>query len=126
MNSFTLFAVGHLDRDPERVAMGDSGYTRFCLVGGEAVGRDCEGPLRETMTRLWFMAFDPLGERIWHDTRKGDQLILQARVRVNVWTDAAGEKHDHHTFITQDFRLGALARAQSDRGQNNMTAPRDH
>jgi type IV secretion system protein VirB3 len=46
MNSFKLTAVGHLARNPELVAKGDTLYTRFCLVGNDYAGRDEEGAAR--------------------------------------------------------------------------------
>src|SRR6202011_966854 len=92
MNSFTLTAVGNLARDPELVAKSDTSYTRFCLVGNEYAGKDEEGAAREVVTSLWFVAFGAIGEAIARNTRKGDQLIVEARVRASNWTDKQGEK----------------------------------
>ena len=110
MNSFTLTAVGHLARNPDLVAKGDSTYTRFCLVGNDYAGKDEEGAAREVVTSLWFVAFGPMGETISRNARKGDQLIVEARVRANTWTDKQGEKQYDHTFVVQGFRFGAPGR----------------
>ena len=59
------------------------------------------------VTSLWFVAFGTLGESIARNARKGDQLILDARVRASNWTDEKGEKQYDHSFIVQGFRLGA-------------------
>ena len=107
MNSFTLTAVGNLARNPELVAKSDSSYTRFCLVGNDYAGKDDQGNARETVTSLWFVAFESIGEAIAKNTRKGDQLILQAHIRANNWTDKEGEKQYDHSFIIQNFRFGA-------------------
>lgn len=107
MNSFTLTAVGNLARNPEAVAKGDTSYTRFCLLGTDYAGKDDEGASREIVTSLWFVAFGPLAESIVHHARKGDQLIVEARVRANVWTDKQGEKQYDHDFVVQGFRFGA-------------------
>jgi single-strand DNA-binding protein len=112
MNSFTLTAVGNLARNPELVAKGDTLYTRFCLVGNDYAGRDEEGAARELVTSLWFVAFGSLGEAIAKNVRKGDQLILSARIRSNNWTDEQGEKQYDHSFIVQGFRFGAPGRAK--------------
>ncbi len=112
MNSFTLTAVGNLARNPEAVAKGDSSYTRFCLVGTDYAGKDDEGTSREIVTSIWFVAFGPLAESIVHHARKGDQLIVEARVRANVWTDKQGEKQYDHDFVVQGFRFGAPGRAK--------------
>ena len=110
MNSFTLTAIGHLSHSPELVAKGDSDFTRFCLVGNDYAGKDEDGAAREVVTSLWFVAFGALGEAIARNARKGDQLIVDARVRANNWTDKQGEKRYDHSFIVQSFRFGAPGR----------------
>ena len=112
MNSFTLLAIGNLARNPELVAKGDTMYTRFCLVGNDYAGKDEEGAAREVITSLWFVAFGALGESLAKNARKGDQLVLEARIRSNNWTDKQGEKQYDHSFIVQGFRFGAPGRAK--------------
>jgi single-strand DNA-binding protein len=114
MNSFTLTAVGNLARNPEAVAKGDVTYTRFCLVGNDYGGKDEKGAPREIVTSLWFVAFGPVGERLVRNTRKGDQLIIEAQIRANNWTDKQGEKQYDHDFIVQGFRFGAPGKAKRD------------
>ena len=113
MNSFTLTAVGNLARDPELAAKNDTSYTRFCLVG-------------EIVTSLWFVAFGPLGEAIARNARKGDQLIVEARVRANNWTDKQGEKQYDHSFIVDGFRFGAPGPAKREQfeARRGEAAPR--
>ncbi|HZO23463.1 MAG TPA: single-stranded DNA-binding protein [Steroidobacteraceae bacterium] len=112
MNSFTLLAIGNLARNPELVAKGDTMYTRFCLVGNDYAGKDEEGAAREVITSLWFVAFGALGESLAKNARKGDQLVLEARIRSHNWTDKQGEKQYDHSFIVQGFRFGAPGRAK--------------
>ena len=107
MNSFTLTAVGNLARNPELVSKGDKSYARLCLVGNDYAGKDEEGAAREVVTSLWFVAFGAMGEAIARNARKGDQLIVEARVRSSNWTDEQGEKQYDHSFIVQGFRFGA-------------------
>jgi single-strand DNA-binding protein len=107
MNSFTLTAVGNLARNPELVSKGDKSYARLCLVGNDYAGKDEEGAAREVVTSLWFVAFGAMGEAIARNVRKGDQLIVEARVRSSNWTDEQGEKQYDHSFIVQGFRFGA-------------------
>ena len=128
MNSFTLTAVGQLARNPEVVAKSDVAYTRFCLVGNDYGGKDDEGATREVVTSLWFVAFGSAGEAIAHHARKGDQLIVEARVRANVWTDKQGEKQYDHSFVVQGFRFGAPGRAKREeregRREHTLGLPR--
>lgn len=107
MNSFTLNAIGNLARNPELVSKGDKSYARLCLVGNDYAGKDEEGAAREVVTSLWFVAFGAMGEAIARNARKGDQLIVEARVRSSNWTDEQGEKQYDHSFIVQGFRFGA-------------------
>ena len=107
MNSFTVTAVGNLAKDPELGAKGDTTYTRICLVGNDYAGKDNQGNVREIVTSLWFVAFDNLGEAIAKNARKGDQLILQAQMRADNWTDKEGEKQYDYSYIVQNFRFGA-------------------
>lgn len=127
MNSFTVTAVGNLAKDPEYAVKGDTSYTRFCLVGDDYAGKDEHGNAREAVTSLWFVAFESLGEAIAKNVRKGDQLILQAQIRANNWTDREGEKRYDHDFIVQNFRFGAPGRAKREelaarRGENEIGA----
>lgn len=112
MHSFTITAVGNLAKNPELAIKGDTTYTRFCLVGNDYAGKDERGNAREAATSIWFVAFDALGESIAKNALKGDQLILQAHVRANNWTDKDGEKQYDHSFVVQSFRFGAPGRAK--------------
>jgi len=107
MNSFTMIAVGNLAKNPELMVKGDTTYTRLCLVGNDYAGKDADGHAREVATSLWFVAFESLGEAIARNARKGDQLIVQAQVRANNWTDRDGEKQYDHSYVIQSFRFGA-------------------
>jgi len=112
MNSFTVTAVGNLAKNPELTVKGDTTYTRFCLVGNDYAGKDEQGNAREAVTSLWFVAFENLGEAIAKNARKGDQLILQAQIRSNNWTDKEGEKQYDYSFVVQNFRFGAPGKAK--------------
>ena len=107
MNSFTVTAVGNLAKNPELAVKGDTTYTRICLVGNDYAGKDDAGNAREAVTSIWFVAFESLGETIAKNASKGDQLIVQAQIRANNWTDSDGEKQYDHSFIVQSFRFGA-------------------
>src|ERR1700745_4283800 len=107
MNSFTMTAVGNLARNPELVSKPERSYTKFCVVRNDSAGKNEKGAAKEVVTSLWFVAFGPMGEAIAHHARKGDQLILEAKVRASNWTDEQGEKQYDHSFIVQGFRFGA-------------------
>jgi single-strand DNA-binding protein len=125
MNSFKLTAIGNLARNPELVAKSDTLYTRFCLVGNDYAGKDEEGAAREVVTSLWFVAFGGLGEAVAKNARKGDQLMVEARVRANNWTDKQGEKQYDHSFIVEGFRFGAPGRAKREEFEAHRDDERD-
>jgi single-strand DNA-binding protein len=112
MNSFNLTAVGNLASDPELAVKVDKTYTRFCLVGNDYAGKNDNGDAQEITTGLWFVAFDHLGESIAKNARTGDQLIVQAHIRSNNWTDKDGERQYDHSFVVQSFRFGAPGRVK--------------
>ena len=112
MNSFTLTAIGNLAKDPELAVKGDNSYTKICLVGNDYAGKDDHGQPREVATSMYFVAFESLGEAIAKNARKGDQLILQAQIRANNWTDKAGEKQYDYSYVVQSFRFGAPGRTK--------------
>ena len=123
MNSFTLTAIGNLARNPELTAKGDVTYARFCLIGNDYAGKDEEDGPREVVTSLWFVAFGALGETIARTARKGDQLIVNAHVRADQWTDKQGERRYDYSFVVQGFRFGAPGRAKREELQGrNGTA----
>ena len=130
MNSFTVTAVGNLARSPEMAVKGDTTYTRICLVGNDYAGKDERGNVREAVTSVWFTAFEGLGEAIAKNARKGDQLIIQAHMRANNWTDKEGEKQYDYSYIVENFRFGApgretreeLAARREDRGVDALEA----
>ena len=112
MNSFTVMAVGNLAKDPELAVKGDTAYTRFCLVGNDYAGKDDNGNARESVTSIYVVAFESLGEAIAKNARKGDQLIVQAQIRANNWMDKGGEKQYDLSFVVQNFRFGAPGKAK--------------
>ena len=108
MNSFTFIGIGNLARNPEVTAKGDVAYVRFCLVGEDHAEPDEEvGHAREVVSCVWFLALDEIGDRIATHARKGDQLIVTARVRSHVWIDNGGGRHCGNIFIVTGVRFGA-------------------
>src|SRR5271168_774211 len=101
MDSFTLTGIGNLAKDPVLQTKGDTTYARFCLIGNDYAGRDEEGAAREVVTSIMFVAFGALGEAIAKSARKGDQLIVQARIRTDKWTDQSSVTRYDHSFQVQ-------------------------
>jgi single-stranded DNA-binding protein len=108
MNSFTFIGIGNLARNPEVTAKGDVAYVRFCLIGEDHAELDEEvRHAREVVNSVWFLAFDEIGDRIATHARKGDQLIVRARIRSRAWIDREGERRWGNVFIVTGLRFGA-------------------
>src|SRR5262249_15890732 len=107
MNSFSLMAIGNLAKNPELESKGSLSFTRFCLIGNDYAGKDDGGATREATTSLWFVAFGAIAESIAKHALRGDQLIVQAKIRSNNWTDQQGAKQYDYSFVVDGFRFGA-------------------
>ncbi len=123
MNSFKLTAIGRLARNPEWVQKGDVTFTRFCLVGCDTVSASEPGGPREAATSLWFVAFSEIATAIASHVRKGDQLILEAKVVAHQWTDSQGDKQHGHTFIVTGFIFGIQHGGNSSPVAHRQTPP---
>ena len=109
MNSFTVFAIGQLAQEPELRRKGETAYTQFALIGNDYAGKAKE----EIATSVYFVAFGATGETIAAHARRGDQLIVQAQIRANNWTDTeTGELHYAHSFVVQSFKFGSPGKAK--------------
>jgi single-strand DNA-binding protein len=126
MNSFEVSAIGNLAKNPELLSKGDTSYTRFCLIGNDYAGKEDDGSARELVTSLWFVAFGNLGEAIATNARKGDQLIIKARIRANNWTDPQGEKQYDYSFVVEGFRFGAPGKVKRDEFESRREEDAPH
>ena len=126
MNSFTFIGIGNLARNPEFAAKGDVAYVRFCLVGADCAEPDEEsGHAREVFNSVWFLAFDEIADRIAAHARKGDQLIVTARIRSYSCVDREGANRGGTLFIVTDFRFGARGGPGSAANSSRNPTPRN-
>lgn len=102
-------------------ALDNATFARFCLVGKDEIEEGEQGGPRHVTTSLWFFAFGDIASTIAQNAGKGDQLILEARVVANRWTDQGGETQHGHTFIVAGFRFGARG---GGRGSPTTVRPR--
>jgi len=107
MNSFRLTAVANLARNPELSTKGELTFARFCLVGNDSAAENGNDPSQKVVTSLWFLVFGEIATTIAQRARKGDQLILEARVIAAHWSNKQGERQHGTVYIVTGFRLGA-------------------
>ena len=104
MNSFALRAVGNLARNPEAVSNDIITVIRFGLVGQDQPGKDEPWTPRKISTSLWFYAFDQIATSILANARKGDQLILEARLSAANKIAKDGNRLQEADFIVTGLR----------------------
>ena len=112
MHAFQVMAVGNLAKNPEMSSGGEHPYCRFRLIGSDYAGKDANGIEQEITTGVDFVAFGALGETIANHTLKGDQLIVEAHMRHDNWTDKQGEKHYGYSYVVDGFRFGNRVRQE--------------
>jgi single-strand DNA-binding protein len=106
-HSFRVTAIGNVAKQPELKQKGDRSYLHLCLIGNDYAGPD--NP--DVVTGLFFTAFGSTANALGKNVRKGDQLIIDAHIRDNSFTDSqTGEAVRSHSFIIDGFRFGAPGR----------------
>src|ERR1700736_1411536 len=104
MSSFAVSAVGWVARNPEVLATAEGTYCRFCLTSEDFTEDDERGRCAVVVQSIWFVATHLLGAAIADSARKGDQLVVEAKIRKHHWT-AKGRNEDH-TYVLTGFRFG--------------------
>ncbi|KAE8756752.1 single-stranded DNA-binding protein [Paraburkholderia madseniana] len=116
-----LFFTGRVVAAPVLANHGDSKVTKFTLISNEYAGRDeGSGEAKERQVKIQFTAFGSRGEAIARNVLKGDQLIVEAKLSNNDFTDGEGIERYGYNFTVDNFDFGApgeLKRAQLARRQ---------
>ena len=123
MNSFSVMAIGNLAKTPELGSKASVSYTRFCLIGNDYAGKDDAGTALEAATSLWFVAFGAIAESIAANALRGDQLIVQAKIRANNWTDEHGTRQYDYSFVVVGFRFGAPGKLKREEFEEHRDGP---
>ena len=82
---------------------------RFCLTGDDLAAEEDGHTMRVVVTSVWFTASGVIARDILRKARKGDQLILEARVAAH----GCGQQHEQqhgYEFIVTGVRFGARGR----------------
>ena len=97
---------GRLADAPQR-GDGENAPAKFRLIRNEHAGTDSAGNAKERTVGIPFTAFGAKGRTIAQHARKGDQLIVTARVENNRFTDGQGIERFDYNFVVEDFDFGA-------------------
>lgn len=102
-----LFFTGRAVAAPELNNYGDTKVARFRLIRNEYAGKDEAGQRREREVSINFSAFGSMGEALAKNVMQGDQLIIEATVRNNNFTDAEQVERYGFNFEVLGFEYGA-------------------
>jgi len=98
---------GRLTKAPAVSGSGERAYSKFTLIRNEYAGKDdTSGSPLERDVAIQFTAFRNKAEAIAKHCRKGDQLIVTARLENNNY-EKDGEMQYGLSFIVEDFSFGA-------------------
>ncbi len=116
--------IGRLTRDPElkylanQTAVVNSGFAT------NNKWRGANGEEREDVMFLDFQIFGKAAEAINQYSRKGDQLFLQGRLKLDQWEDRqGGGKRSKHVLIVEKFQF--LGSAGGGNGGGNARPQRE-
>jgi len=110
MNSFTVTAIGNVATDLALEGEGKNRRVKIPLIGNDYAGTDDQGNSRQIATTVYFTAFGSMADTLAKHVRKGDQLILSARMQANNYT-SNGEKVYSYNFVVEGFHFGRPGRA---------------
>jgi single-strand DNA-binding protein len=99
-----VFLIGHLTRDPETRAVGETSVTNF----GIATNHKWQSKDGEKKEEVYFgecQCWGKRGEAIARFVKKGDALSVQGRLRLEQWDDKNGVKQSRTRIEVEDFQF---------------------
>ena len=99
-----VFLIGHLTRDPETRAVGETSVTNF----GIATNHKWQSKDGEKKEEVYFgecQCWGNRGEAIARFVKKGDALSVQGRLRLEQWDDKNGVKQSRTRIEVEDFQF---------------------
>jgi single-strand DNA-binding protein len=99
-----VFLIGHLTRDPETRAVGETSVTNF----GIATNHKWQSKDGEKKEEVYFgecQCWGKRGEAIARFVKKGDALSVQGRLRLEQWDDKNGVKQSKTRIEVEDFQF---------------------
>lgn len=107
-----FFFDGRLAATPELKQSDNKTRTRFRLIRNEYAGRDADDQVREREVSINFVAFGKTAEAIAAHCLVGDQLIVEATIWNNDYTDSNNIERFDFNFVVQEFDFGAPGAAK--------------
>lgn len=113
MNKFIF--VGRVSSRPVFKEYKETLVTKFWLVRDDYVGKDQSGVAKTRQVFIPFSAFSSLAKQIADQVLVGDQLIVEAQVYNNNYTDKAGNERFDYNFQVRYFEFGAPGRKKREK-----------
>lgn len=107
-----FFFDGRLAATPELKASEKTSRTRFRLIRNEYAGRDADDQAREREVSINFVAFGKTAEAIAAHCLVGDQLVVEATISNNDYTDSNSIDRFDFNFVVEAFDFGAPGAAK--------------
>ncbi len=102
-----LIFVGRVATTPVLKDCKGTKITKFNLIRDEYAGKDEKGEMKLREVSIQFTAFSSLAQRIAEHVMIGDQLIVEAKVYNNNYTDSAGNEHFGFSFEVKEITFGS-------------------
>lgn len=102
-----LIFEGRAAAAPELHTYGDTKVTRFRLIRNEYAGKDGEGNRKERQVSIPFTAFAGMAETLARNVMTGDQLMIEAKLSNNNFTDKDEVERYDYNFEVVEFTYGA-------------------
>lgn len=99
-----VILIGHLTRDPETKAVGETSVTAF----GIATNHKWKSKSGEQKEEVYFgecQCWGTRGEAIARYVKKGDPLYVEGRLRLEQWDGKDGTKQSRTRIEVEDFQF---------------------
>ncbi len=107
-----LFFSGRAASDPDINTHGSTTVTRLRMISNEYAGKDEDGQRKERQVSIPFSAFGKQAETIAKTVSTGDQLVIEANIRNNNYTDGEGKERYEYNFEIVTFEYGAKGKGK--------------
>ena len=124
MASFNrVILMGNLTRDPQlKYLPSNLAVCEFGLAVNHR-RRDREGNQKEEVCFIDVTAFGKAGEIINQYMSKGQPILIEGRLKYDMWTSQDGQKRSKHGVIVDNFQFVGGRRDQSTQGTEGGGAP---
>lgn len=97
--------IGNVGKDPAIGATNGGKTTAGFSMAVNETWKDADGNKKESVEWPRFVAFGPLADIIKQYVKKGDKLFIEAKYKLNEWTDENGNEKRSASFIIREMNM---------------------